>query len=97
MRAVLFGDIEAAARALLNCPPDAREDLCDRIVAEAGLADRYVRRMGRLHPLWGNGTLRDAARRYGSPPAPGFDDRSYCTCFGLVLKALCHRREKPSM
>jgi len=97
MRGLAHSDLVMLARRLLGLPEATWEGTVRQMLDRAHTADLYRKRTGRAHPLWGNGTLRDAARRYGSPPAPGFDDRSYCTCFGLVLKALCHRREKPRM
>jgi serine O-acetyltransferase len=53
MRRVLLGDLLALAAYLASDPgADARAR-----VAEAHAAHRYMRRFGRLHPLWGNGSL----------------------------------------
>lgn len=53
MRRVLIGDVLALA-ALVAATPGA-----DRVqaVAEAHAAHRYMRRFGRPHPRWGNGSL----------------------------------------
>ncbi|MBS0124254.1 hypothetical protein [Thetidibacter halocola] len=61
MRPVLHGDVIAAARAILPLPPLAREAAARRLVAQAEAADRYRKRMGRVHRDWGNGTLMGAA------------------------------------
>lgn len=51
-----------------------------------------MRKTGRCHPLWGNGSLMGAARKRMLAPEPGFDDPEYCRCFEMVLEALIARR-----
>lgn len=91
MRRVLYGDVSNAARVLLRVPEAARARLCARLLAEAEYADRHMRRTGRAHPLWGNGSLMAAARKRMLAPEPGFDDPDYCACFEMVLQALIRR------
>lgn len=88
MRPVLHGDVSAAARALLNAPPADREQLCIRMINEAQLADAHVGQTGRLHPLFGNGSLMASARNWQLAEEPNFDDLQYCQCFELVLRCL---------
>lgn len=88
MRPFLHGDISAAARALLAVPSLERDRLCARMIAEAELADRHARATGRLHPLYGNGSLMAVARSRALPDEPGFDDLQYCQCFEIVLRHL---------
>lgn len=92
MRPVLHGDVSNAARALLGVPKTMRSGLLDRLIREAEAADRHVRRTGRLHPLWGNGSLMSAARKRVLVTEPGFDDSEYCQCFGEVLEQLVAHR-----
>lgn len=91
MRPVLHGDVSAAARVLLNAPALDRKVLCRRTIAEAEVADRHVQRTGRMHPLFGNGSLMSAARKRLMADEPGFDDPDYCLCFETVLRALIAR------
>lgn len=91
MRPVLHGDVSSAARALLAAAPDCRERLCIRMIGEAELAHRHVAETGRLHPLYGNGSLMAAARGRKLADEPSFDDRQYCQCFELVLRCLIQR------
>lgn len=93
VRALLHGDVSNAARALLAAAPAARPGLALRMIREAEAADRHVRRTGRLHPRWGNGSLMAAARRRRLADEPGFDDRDYCRCFAMVLVALAWWRD----
>ncbi len=88
MRPVLHGDVSNAARALLNVPQMLRADLCVRMIREADAADAFARREGRLHPLWGNGSLMSAARKRVLADEPGFDNLEYCACFELVPRRL---------
>lgn len=85
---MLHGDLSAAARALFAVPQPQRKSLCLKMIAEAELADAHVRSSGRLHPLYGNGSLMAAARNRKLVDEPGFDDVNYCQCFELVLRQL---------
>ncbi|WP_232825347.1 DUF7742 family protein [Albibacillus kandeliae] len=88
MRPLYHGDIASAARALLAVPAGERTDLAERLVTEARLADRHVRRTGRLHPDWGNGSLMGAAHKQPMAPEPGFDCADYVACWVEVLTCL---------
>lgn len=88
MRSLFHGDLSAAARALLAVPQSQRNSLCLKMIAEAEVADAHVRSSGRLHPLYGNGSLMAAARNRKLVDEPGFDDVSYCQWFELVLRQL---------
>ncbi|WP_170468561.1 DUF7742 family protein [Ruegeria arenilitoris] len=90
MRPILHGDVSAAARVLLNAPPASRENLCTTMLREAELADIHVGQTGRLHPLFGNGSLMMAARTRSLADEPNFDDPQYCQCFEMVLRCLVH-------
>ena len=91
MRPVLHGDVSAAARVLYLMPAPLRALACKRMIDEAEAADRFSARTGRVHPLFGNGSLMGAARKRKLAPEPGFDDREYCQCFEQVLRALVER------
>lgn len=91
MLPVLHGDVAAAARVLLLAPAAYRESLCQRMIGEADLAEKHLRRTGRHHPLFGNGSLMSAARKRVLADEPGFDDADYCLCFETVLRALVAR------
>lgn len=92
MRPLLHGDVSNAARALLAAPRRQRSALCRRMIDEAEAADAHVRRTGRLHPFWGNGSLMAAARSRRLADEPGFDDPDYCECFEMVLRALIEHK-----
>lgn len=88
MRPVLHGDVSSAARVLLTVPQQNRDQLCARMISEADLAHRYVTDTGRLHPVYGNGSLMAAARCRRLANEPGFDNVQYCQCFETVLRHL---------
>lgn len=90
---LLHGDISNAACALLMVAPDMRRRICAQMVADASQAVEHVRRTGRLHPRYGNGSLMAAARARGIADEPGFNDPDYCSCVIEVLKAVMRYRE----
>ena len=94
MRSVMQSDVRAAVRAVLAVPAGARTTFCARLVQEAEWADRFVKRLGKLHPFWGNGTLLGAAQGHPLAPDRTFDDAEFCTVYELVLVQLCRRRVK---
>ena len=91
MRAILHSDVRAATRVLLAVPPALRRSLCQRMMREAHWADGYVKRIGKTHSLWGNGTLRASAntRRLGPEPAVGAQE--YAHCLAIVLDLVMTR------
>ena len=91
MRPILHSDVRAAARAVLAVSPAARDLFCARLIREADWADRFVRRIGKCHPFWGNGTLSAAASAHGLSAERTFDDPEYCSAFELVLAQLAAR------
>ena len=94
MRPVMHGDLTALARHLLILPPPRRPAACARLMAQADAADRYRKRFGRAHPVWGNGTLMARALATLPPPEPGLQDADYAGCLVLVLTHLAARRTR---
>lgn len=90
MRPILPGDVRAAALALLPVPLAARDAALARIFARAEAADRYRKRLGRVHPAWGDGTLAAAARAAADEPMA--DHPAYLDAQLRVLAGLAHRR-----
>lgn len=88
MRRVLHCDLTAAARGLLRVPPVARAAVLRAWLAQAQAADRHVRRLRRLHPAWGDGTLAGRVRQHALPPEPALNDPEYLACLALVLEVL---------
>jgi len=88
MRAVLPGDLSAAARVLLGLPPDERAQAARRLVQEAEIADRYRRNTGSVHPGFGSGSLMSRALRAAPLPEPLIDQPDYARCLIRVLEAI---------
>jgi hypothetical protein len=91
MRAIVHADIAATARVILAVPETERSALAQRMLREAHWADHFVKRTGRVHRLWGNGTLRAAAYRRRLAAEPDAGDREYCRCLALVLDLVIAR------
>lgn len=64
MRALMISDLRAILRVLRLAEERKRVGLCRKILWEAEVADRFTRRLGRVHPAWGSGTLLGAAAAY---------------------------------
>ena len=88
MRRVLLCDAVSVARVLLALAPDLRPLALRRIWAEAGAAEAYRRRTGRMHPIWGDGSLSAAALRRPAVQEPRLDDTEYLDCLIAVLTRL---------
>jgi len=57
----MVDDLLAGAGWLAQEPPALRPHLAARLLAEAHAAHHYMRRFGRPHPSWGNGSLMTRA------------------------------------
>ncbi len=92
MRRLYWSDLEAACAALLALPAEARAAGASALLAEAHAADRYVRRFGRPHPRWGDGSLMAAARARTRTPAPPPAAPELREALATLLAALASRR-----
>lgn len=90
MRTVDQGDISAAARAVMDLPAADRKARLERMFAVAHAADIYRKRTGKVHRLWGNGTLYAAALAgcFNLPPRSDLADHGYVVALEDVLDAL---------
>jgi hypothetical protein len=96
MRPVHWGDVTAAARALLNVPPALRAARARALIETAHAAHAYMKRQGRAHRHLGNGALQTCARRRPLPPEPPLSDPDYADCLVAVLTALRDWRADPA-
>ncbi|MEP5730939.1 MAG: hypothetical protein ABJL67_16405 [Sulfitobacter sp.] len=94
MRALHLSDLRAAVRALLHVPCSERKSVCDDMIGEADIADRFTRKLRKRHPRWGSGTLGDAAHTRGMAAEDNIDDVEYLTCLRIVVTALLDRRRQ---
>ena len=90
MRPVHLTDLDLAARAVLAQPAGAQPDAAARLVAGARLADRFRKRLGRRHSVWGDGTVAAAAMALagGKLAPPQRCDTAYRHALQSVLTAL---------
>lgn len=91
MRRVGLMDLYHAARAVEAAPLQGREAVCRDLLCRAHVADKYLKRLGKTHPLWGDGSLRGAAlagRREIEHQSMSVDFRA---CLALVLEVLAER------
>jgi hypothetical protein len=71
MRPILYGDLHAAARRLAVMSEGDRRGAINEMIRRAHAADRWRKRSGVEHPLWGNGSLLvTAARTWPDPQGP---------------------------
>lgn len=91
MRPMGHGDLTAAGCALLSVAPAARRELLSRMLAEAEAADAYRRETGRVHPLWGNGSLMSVAMVLPRSREPFLDDPDYAACLAMIFDAVLER------
>ena len=61
MRRVLLSDAIHLARALAQQPPSFRAAVLDRWLVQTQAASKYLRRFGRPHSDWGDGSLTSRA------------------------------------
>lgn len=93
MREVVHGDVVAVASALRDLPPEGWEARIAGYLTRADAADRYRRRIGRAHPVWGNGSLMGAVLSGADVwPEPRLSDPVYAEAMVAVLMALIRRK-----
>ncbi len=64
-----IGDLRALAGAVAGRPEPERRRAVRAAVERARAADAYRKRLGRIHPAWGNGTLVQACEAAAPLPA----------------------------
>jgi hypothetical protein len=89
MRPIQHGDVTCLARYLLTLPAAERRVAAGRLLDRVEAADLYRKRLGRLHPVWGNGSVMGAVLmscRLPPEPAPG--EPRYLSAMAEALAAL---------
>ncbi len=94
MRAVLHQDLIALAGCLLRIPPPERPSFANLQIKLADAADRYRARTGRVHPIFGNGTLASSCVRVPNAAERRLDDTDYADCMIKALEAIVAFRRK---
>lgn len=97
MRAVTHGDVVAAARAIRRMPRAARLGAVMGMLEKAHVADRFRKRFGRAHPLWGNGSLMAVALQSHCEQAEPFpSDSCQLDAMATVIEAILAWRRRLS-
>ncbi len=84
-------DLHHAARAVQGAPRERREAACFHLIWRAHVADKYVKRLQKLHPLWGDGSLRAAALADLDGMAHWIMSPDILDCFALVSRVLVEK------
>ena len=88
MRPLGPGDLDCAVAVVMRQPPVERKAVAARLLFEADVADRYRKRLGRAHPVYGSGSVLSAALRWPDGPRGRVYDASYCAALIVVLTAV---------
>jgi len=92
MRPILPTDLDIAARVLMTIPKIERRAFVARLIAQADVADRYRKRLGRAHPHYGSGSLMAAALRHDHQAPTRHCNDLYCACLAEVLCGIAEYR-----
>lgn len=89
MRAITSGDLHLLTRYLAGVRPADRATAARRVIEQAHLADRYRKRLGRAHRVWGDGSL-GAALPWAALAATGpfLSDRDHLEAMSDALRAI---------
>lgn len=88
MRRVGLNDLHHAACAVQSAAKSERHCCARQLVWRAHVADKYVKRLRKLHPNWGDGSLREASLRALKWDTRPRDSQEYRRCMSVVLEAL---------
>jgi len=91
MRPILIDDLDICTRALLDVDQADRTDRMRRILWQADVADRYRKRLRRLH-RYGDGSLKSAVLQNGPVATPAQCDANYCRTLVSVLTEIADWR-----
>ncbi len=78
----LLTDVAGAA------PVEDHQHMAEKLVQNAQTADKYCKKTGRAHPIWGVGSLADACiGQIKAPPLTGCD-ANYLACLSTLVAVL---------
>jgi hypothetical protein len=85
----MIGDVMALARVLALFAKPQHRAICRQALEKTHVADKYRKRLGRLHPRWGDGSLMGfSLRAFPRAGRDDFGDQAYCDAFQTALDAL---------
>lgn len=88
MRAIHLSDLNLAARTLLAVPDQARVGTMQCLVNAARVADKFRKRTGRAHIVYGNGSLGSACQHREKVKMPDRCDVEYLECLGIAIEQI---------
>lgn len=98
MRGLGYSDMIVAARWLIGLKEAAWDETMQDLLCSAHAADLYRKRLGRVHPLWGNGSLAARVRlqdqRWILPPEPFLSDRRFFAALCAVMDGVVQWRAR---
>ena len=81
-------DLNIATRVLMAAPVEDHQHMAEKLVQNAHTADKYCKKTGRAHPIWGVGSLADACiGQIKAPPLTGCD-ANYLECLSTLVAVL---------
>lgn len=81
-------DLHYAAIAVMNVPTPQQFLYCSDLLWRAHVADKYVKRLRRIHPEFGDGSLRAVAVKQSFQHRPVHLGRDYMQAMLVVVTAL---------
>lgn len=85
-------DLHYAARAVQVLELCEREASVLDMLWRAHVADKYVKRLKKLHPFWGDGSLRSVALLKLNDAEGGAMSLDLLNCIGVVTRVLAEKR-----
>jgi hypothetical protein len=82
------GDLILFARALSVCPTEQMPDTARQLLAEATMADRYRRAVGKAHPTLGDGSLVGRIMREDLPVLTRADTPEFLIALRIVAETV---------
>ena len=98
MRTVTQADVNAVARRLWAMPRADWGTMMHRALTNAHAADLYRKRFGRLHPVWGNGSL-GAVFQFDPmlPPEPFWAETCFLEATSEAINAIVEWRKRQNV
>ena len=85
-------DLHHAACALQCVHRTKRMGFCRELIWRAQVADKYVKRLRKLHPEWGDGSLCAAAIRHQIAGLSQVRSSEFNECLSIFLNVLLEKR-----
>ena len=90
----MIGDVMALARGLSGMPADRQCIACQQAFLRTHCADKFRKRLGRLHPRWGDGSLMAfALLTYRGKRHQDLGNRAFLSALHAVLDQLLQWRQ----